>query len=210
MRRYLRNNRIRIPLYNDRERCIFCNARLLYNANTRQMSGQYVLPSIIPKLYLDHNILVHTNNKYCEDIHDINTIHLIPTQRISDINDNVHLKTYHRSLLLINHHISTHYKSKSDIANDAQTIDPCIAFDTSSDARIQSLSRLTREQILELSALCNVEPNVLFLFYTICYKDWSYSTVQSIFGFPIMRLMLSMIHWCHNNCIKRGIETESD
>ena len=158
---------------NDIANCLCCNGTDLNTDNSCMITHEELFTA-----YLEHQTLIQANYKICDNCLplDYDTIPLSP------ITSRLKLSTYHRTLQNIQSHIKSKLKSHEKHIQSLQNESTFDRIRRQSPNKIKSFCRLSIENIQYLSTTYNIDPNDLFLFYTINFRNDPYEYLGTIFG----------------------------
>ena len=170
---YTRSNKIQIALHTRQHNCIICNYRIPSNVNKRLYP--VISRTSVQCPFAKYGLLIKPNMRYCND--NPNHIHHVTSQddlynKIPkiDIDNASKLKTFHQSILEIRRIListSVQLEKKSALLDEHKCK---ISFDSLDEMGCKSFCRLSRANIYNLSGLCKIKENELFIFYTYCHQ----------------------------------------
>ena len=169
MNRYINTDHpLLIPLYSDLRKCVVCGV---------QNPSHTIPPSVIIALYYENDIFVRFNHKICgnESIQTLsNDIHPVPymsNQQYTHCQRNYQLYKYQYSQLQLQH---------TNLTNEQDDHQCHITFANSSDERIKSFCRISKQNIIQLSNTHDISREDLFIFYSLCYRGSAYRYFEHI------------------------------
>ena len=119
MKEYLKNNQINVPAQCT-VNCLLCGKHIPY----KQKKHVYLSAHQITQMFLDYNILIASNHRYC-DQHPNCDLPLLATIQTTPLTQTTHpFSAYHRTLQILNYYMSRTQKSNENMFQDCQN-HPC-------------------------------------------------------------------------------------